>query len=198
MRSREDFSLTCHYSLHYPNPAQAFYPCLLKGAEGCHGCHVHLLVRCVADVEDLTGHDADAFDSAHWLLCEMVRGRFECSTTLLVCDGVIHDAVCTVYDYGSDEYIWPYAKEVSRASHDEVPQAHLEVMRAFVDGYSGVCNFNYKVREDGCVAIFEMNTRIGADLAVDMPRPRAAILLEKLDALGGSNRPRRQTAGSVA
>ena len=33
------------------------------------------------------------------------------------------------------------------------------------------------------MCIFEVNARIGADLACDVPRRRAASLMEKLDAL---------------
>ena len=37
-----------------------------------------------------------------------------------------------------------------------------------------MCNFNYKVRQDsGHMGIFEVNTRVGADLACDVPRERA-------------------------
>ena len=37
-------------------------------------------------------------------------------------------------------------------------------MRSFVREYNGICNFNYKVRSGGELCIFEINTRIGADL----------------------------------
>jgi len=33
------------------------------------------------------------------------------------------------------------------------------------------------------MCVFEINTRVGADLACDVPRPRARILFEKLNAL---------------
>jgi hypothetical protein len=80
--------------------------------------------------------------------------------------------------------VWPYAKEKSRSSHDDVPAAHLRVMAAFLRGFSGICNFNYKVRQpDQTLAIFEINPRVGADLSMDVPRPRARQLFEKLDEL---------------
>ena len=47
-----------------------------------------------------------------------------------------------------------------------------------------MCNFNYKVRQDsGHMGIFEVNTRVGADLACDVPRERAKAFFEKLDKL---------------
>ena len=39
-------------------------------------------------------------------------------------------------------------------------------MKAFLSApgyeFSGICNFNYKVRDDGSMCIFEMNMRVGA------------------------------------
>ena len=47
-----------------------------------------------------------------------------------------------------------------------------------------MCNFNYKVRQDsGHMGIFEVNTRVGADLACDVPRERAKAFFEKRDKL---------------
>ena len=37
--------------------------------------------------------------------------------------------------------------------------------------------------------ILEINTRVGGDLAKDVPRPRAAAFFEALDALGGGETP---------
>jgi len=54
-------------------------------------------------------------------------------------------------------------------------------MRAFLGGYQGICNFNYKVRDDGSMAIFEINTRMGADLACDMPAQMLRGLMRTLD-----------------
>ena len=46
-----------------------------------------------------------------------------------------------------------------------------------------MCNFNYKVRPTGGMCIFEVNARVGADLACDVPRRRAAQFFEALEAL---------------
>ena len=40
------------------------------------------------------------------------------------------------------------------------------------------------MRPDGRPALFEVNTRVGGDLAKDMPRSRAAAFFEALDQLG--------------
>ena len=54
-------------------------------------------------------------------------------------------------------------------------------MKLFLAEFSGICNFNYKVRPDNGLCIFEVNARIGADLACDVPRRRAAAFFERLD-----------------
>lgn len=40
-----------------------------------------------------------------------------------------------------------------------------------------------QVRKSGSACMFEINTRVGADLACDVPRERARELFEKLDEL---------------
>ena len=36
-------------------------------------------------------------------------------------------------------------------------------LEPFVCLFIGVCNFNYKIRPDGRVAVFKINLRVGAD-----------------------------------
>eukprot|EP00747_Dinoflagellata_sp_TGD_P093036 gnl/TRDRNA2_/TRDRNA2_165618_c0_seq1.p2 gnl/TRDRNA2_/TRDRNA2_165618_c0~~gnl/TRDRNA2_/TRDRNA2_165618_c0_seq1.p2 ORF type:complete len:142 (-),score=19.44 gnl/TRDRNA2_/TRDRNA2_165618_c0_seq1:26-451(-) len=60
-------------------------------------------------------------------------------------------------------------------------------MGRFLDGYSGFCNFNYKVASDGTMRIFEINARVGADLACDaswMKPELVCAMFEKLEELG--------------
>ena len=64
--------------------------------------------------------------------------------------------------------------ETRRATTDDVPAEHLATMKAFLAEFSGICNFNYKLRPEGGMCIFEVNARIGADLACDATRSRAA------------------------
>lgn len=175
----EEICMQAHLPRHYDSPEHAEYPCVLKAAEGEHGKNVYIVSSC-KDVLQVT---ASGFGS-RWLLQELVLGCQECSASLLVEDGEILDVICTVYEYDREEYIWPHGvKEVRRESHSDIPVEHIAVMRAFVCGFSGICNFNYKVRPTGDICIFEVNTRIGADLACDVPRPRARALFERLDSL---------------
>jgi hypothetical protein len=82
-------------------------------------------------------------------------------------------------------YVWPHVRELKerRVSHDVLPPAHRRVMAALLDGYSGMCNVNYKLRGDE-LCIFEVNTRVGGDLAMDAPPGLARTLFEALDRRG--------------
>mmetsp|Transcript_43534 Transcript_43534/g.134541 ORF Transcript_43534/g.134541 Transcript_43534/m.134541 type:complete len:103 (+) Transcript_43534:366-674(+) len=97
--------------------------------------------------------------------------------------GEVLDLVGTRYEYDKEEYVWPHdVQEVSTVCCS-VPVEHLAIMRTLLQGFSGICNVNYKLRPSGNMCIFEVNPRVGGDLAFDVPRPRARALLEKLDAL---------------
>jgi len=102
--------------------------------------------------------------------------------------GQIVELVCAKYKYDSDEYVWPRVNELwQQRTFPEVPPEHHAAMTAFLSRpgfeFSGICNFNYKIRPDGGMCIFEINTRVGADFACDIPRGRARTMLEKLDTL---------------
>lgn len=176
-----ELGLLEHLPQHYASPERASYPCMLKATAGEHGRDVFI----VESRKDVKAKAHGGFHPSRWLLQELCAGHIEHATSLLVKDGAILDAICTNYVYDKEVYVWPFVEEEEskRRSHEEIPEAHLEVMRAFVVGFSGVCNFNYKVRPDGGMCIFECNARVGADLACDVPRRRAAAFFSRLDGL---------------
>ena len=128
---------------HYSSPASATYPCMLKATTGEHGRDV-FVVKSAAEVAQKTG--GKPFDKGKWLLQEICAGRVEHATSLLVKEGVIHDAICTNYEYDcgpSGVYVWPFVKEVradrahatsqrarARASADACTVAHRRAARA--------------------------------------------------------------------
>jgi len=117
-----------------------------------------------------------------WVMQELVPGIHEYSTSLLVDDGRIVDYACSRYEFSSETYVWP-ALDYTRSEYVSVPQSHLEVMSMFLVGFSGICNFNYKLRANGQMCIFEVNPRVGGDLVFDVPKPRVRAMFEKLDAM---------------
>jgi len=50
---------------------------------------------------------------------------------------------------------------------------------AFILGFTGICNFNYKLRPNGQMCIFQVNPRV----VFDEPKPRVRAMFEKLDAM---------------
>ena len=109
----------------------------------------------------------------------------EYSASLLVVDGQIRHVAVVRYVYADDAYVWPHVKEDvgARASHMRLPKAHRDVFQRLLAGYSGVCNVNYKVVDEGeggeggdeddraqSLRIFEVNARVGSDLAVHARR----------------------------
>mmetsp|Transcript_168371 Transcript_168371/g.323483 ORF Transcript_168371/g.323483 Transcript_168371/m.323483 type:complete len:655 (+) Transcript_168371:110-2074(+) len=164
---------------HWKTPEEATYPCVLKGATGEFGKNVYL----VKSIEEVYEIAKDGFDGTKWLLQEHIKGSMEYSTTLLVVDGEILDAIVTEYEYQDEVYIWPRVRQIYRHSHDDVPLQQLGAMSLIMQGFSGICNFNYKVRPNGRMVIFEVNPRVGGDLVYDVPSWRSRALFEKLDRL---------------
>ena len=109
--------------------------------------------------------------------------QVEYSASCVVRDGRILDVVATRYTYDAAVYVWPRVEERRelRVVDAPVPENHLDVMAALLRGYTGICNFNYKLRGNGELCIFEVNVRSGEDLACDVPPDRLRCLLERLD-----------------
>ena len=126
------------------------------------------------------------------------RRRYSCS--LVVRDGDILDVARTRYTYAAAAYVWPRVEERKdlRVVDSTLPPDHRAVAEALVEGYSGVCNLNYKVRPDGRLCIFEVNVRCGEDLACDVPPARLRCLLERLDRALPPNRGPAPAVAAVA
>jgi len=171
----------------YPSPGEAVYPCILKASRGQHGKDVFI----VSSAEEVASVTTSGFGDL-WVLQELVLGSTEYSVSLLVEGGKILDAICMEYEFDREAYVWPHVLEVGRSALSNIPKQHLDTMCAFLVGYSGLCNFNYKVRPTGAMCIFEVNARVGADLACDAPRQRARELFQRLDELSHRKRPPRR------
>ena len=183
LRTRaEELGLLRLLPVHYAAPETASYPCILKLALGAYGAGTHI-VRSAAEVTRYADVAPLEMLGKTWVLQELVLGRQEIATSMLVRRGVVLDAICTSYEYGCDEYVWPHVKEVSKVSSREIPPEHLEQMARFLRGYDGILNFNYKVRPGGEICVFEINTRLGADLGCDVPTPMLREFFRKVDAL---------------
>lgn len=162
---------------YFQDMQNADYPCILKSANGEFGKDCHI----VQSADDVLEKAPKGLGSG-WVLQELVPGRFEYSASLLVDRGVILDVAATCYEAACDAFVWPQVQKVGKAPYG-VPKEHVAIMQRFLEGYTGLCNFNYKVRPNGDLAIFEVNTRMGGDFACDVPRATARRILEQLDRL---------------
>lgn len=96
----------------------------------------------------LAGPNAAGGGRTGWVLQELIPGAVEYATSLIVRDGRILDLVCTQYTFEEAEYVWPRVDEKrgTRLTQDTIPVAHLRAMGKLLTRFTGVCNFNYKVR----------------------------------------------------
>jgi len=173
-----ELGLAPHLPAFFKSAENASYPCILKPATGEFGKDTHIVHSC-DDVLKILG-ELELDNS--WVLQEFIPGPFEFSASLLVDRGEILEVACVRYEYSSMEYVWPNVRELGQSEYEVIPE-HLAVMRELLVDYSGFCNFNYKLRSCGQICIFEANTRVGADLACDVPRPQARAMFERLDKL---------------
>jgi hypothetical protein len=111
----------------------------------------------------------------------------------VLCTLQVLAALHTRYEYAEATYVWPRVDELRRSTTQSPPPAHMAVAQQLVAGYSGFCNFNYKLRDAGgtaagdasaadTLAIFEMNARVGGDVVNDAPKALARAFLERVNA----------------
>eukprot|EP00929_Paragymnodinium_shiwhaense_P096702 TRINITY_DN58394_c0_g1_i1.p1 TRINITY_DN58394_c0_g1~~TRINITY_DN58394_c0_g1_i1.p1 ORF type:complete len:557 (-),score=81.68 TRINITY_DN58394_c0_g1_i1:666-2336(-) len=162
---------------HYKSPEEATYPCILKSATGEFGKGNHIV-----ESEDEVLQIAGQGFGSQWVLQELVAGCFEYSVSLLVQNGEILECIGHSYECNREIYIWPHVRNAKVSLH-QPSEAEFVVFKKYLVDYSGICNFNYKIRSSGVLSIFEMNVRVGGDLACDAPREVAATLFERLDSL---------------
>ncbi|CAE8720166.1 unnamed protein product, partial [Polarella glacialis] len=115
-----------------------------------------------------------------WVLQELIAGRLEHSTTLLMKNGEVLDYADTLYEYDGEEYVWPHIREI-RNEYRSIPEDHLAAMKKLLCNFNGICCLGSKLRKDGSICIFEVNPRIGGDLVFQVPKGRARGMFEKLD-----------------
>eukprot|EP00448_Togula_jolla_P042456 CAMPEP_0170569692 /NCGR_PEP_ID=MMETSP0224-20130122/698_1 /TAXON_ID=285029 /ORGANISM="Togula jolla, Strain CCCM 725" /LENGTH=433 /DNA_ID=CAMNT_0010891891 /DNA_START=176 /DNA_END=1474 /DNA_ORIENTATION=+ len=135
---------------HFSLPEEAVYPCILKPAIGTFGKDTHI----VRSKEDVLGIIGGTSLSQRWLLQELIPGRIEFSTTMLVIRGEVFDIIGIRYEYDGEEYVWPNVREVSH-EYVSVPADHKEIFRQILADFSGICCVGYKLRADGKLCLFE-------------------------------------------
>ena len=148
------------FPIRYASLSRAPYPHVMKTVTGTFGQNVHIVWR----QED--ARTIMASSQKEWIHQELIEGAYEISTLLLAIDGCIRHAIRTEYHYDAAAYVWPAVNEIlhDRTSTTELPASEANVLGTLLEGYSGICNFNYKLRKDRSIAIFECNIRAGRDI----------------------------------
>jgi len=123
-----------HLPQHYGSPDAAAYPCVLKAAQGQFGRGTHI-VASAEEARRRMGQRDDQIGS-RWVLQELVRGRVEVSTSLLVVRGAVLRAAVVAYTYDADEYVWPKVRELKqlRRTSDVLEPDVLAALSALLAG----------------------------------------------------------------
>merc|ERR1712150_68422 len=149
----------------YRRVEDAEFPCILRSADGEFGKDCHIV-----NSEEQVRRLAPRGLGEQWVLQELIYGSSEQSTAVVADKGRLLYHVSMYYNVKSEAYVYPTAQKLGKGPFT-APDEHLAVMSAFLRDYFGVCNFNYKVRPDGRMCIFELNTRMTGDLVTEAPRP---------------------------
>jgi len=177
----DEAGLAQHLPRQFFSPDDACYPCILKSATGDWGKDCHI----VGSKDEVLMITKDGFGTK-WVLQELIVGSFEQSVSMLMNNGEIISYMGLEYEYDRDVYVSPRVKLLS-VTPRSTPKDELAVMRTFLREYRGICNFNYKVLSDGSMRIFEINVRVGGDLACDAPREAARAIFQAFDGLEEQN-----------
>jgi len=168
----KEYGLTAYFPKHYPDAKTRVFPCIMKPADGVWGKGVKI-VRTPAEAR---AWEARLAKSTRWVYQELVVGRREMSTLLVVRDGKIKSAMTSTYTYDASEYVWPRASLVRHTFTTRLSKQRRATFGSLLRSYTGVCNVNYKTKE-GTIKILEVNARVGADLG-DAPPDKARAFLD--------------------
>lgn len=146
----------------YTSAAAARFPCVLKRTDLHSGAGV-AIVRTAGELETRL-HDGIWRDRPV-MLQQYVDGATEYVTHCVCRGGRILWHRTFAYDKERAEDI----RNLDLVDHVrpcEAPAAHLDIFSKFLLplGYTGPCNFDYKLAADGTPVIFEINPRLGGSL----------------------------------
>lgn len=146
----------------YENPYEARYPCVLK----CVNLYGGIGVAVANDPAHLRVlMTRKPWNKNDVLLQGLVLGAKEYVSHCVCKDGRILWHSSFEYEMSSRDHIRRGTQAVRMSAHHPAPrdlQAFEEFLRPL--RYSGPCNFNYKYRDAGQMAVLEINPRLGGSL----------------------------------
>jgi carbamoylphosphate synthase large subunit len=146
----------------FRDEAEAEFPCVLKSARLGSGRGV-AIVRSASHVRELL--ELEPFKGQDHVLQALVGGAREYVTHCVCRAGVILWSCSFAYDLDEADIIRTQSNSWTMRPCDVAPQILAQISRLLEPiGYTGPCNLDYKLGEDGTIAVFEINPRLGGSL----------------------------------
>ena len=115
------------------------FPCTVNKGDGEYGKKV-FIVQTESELSEVVEREPK-----RWLIQELIPGKQEVSTTMVVVKGVIKFGMSIFYTYKDTAYVWPHTSEVRRERNcREISDSDKDSLAPFVINFTGVCNVNYK------------------------------------------------------
>ncbi|MDR3500481.1 MAG: hypothetical protein P4L72_14795 [Parvibaculum sp.] len=158
----ERHGLSAHCPAHYRRVMDAVFPCVIKRAELNGGVGV-ALVNSYEELQALFGQEM--WNGKKFILQAFVPGTTEYVTHCVCKDGKI-------LWHWSMEYELPSAETMKAAGKHKstrpcsISARNLAIIEKFLApiAYSGPCNVDYKLTEEGDILVMEINPRLGGSL----------------------------------
>jgi carbamoylphosphate synthase large subunit len=138
------------------------YPCVLKRNRSMFGQQTYI----INSKHDIPSGIKIQKIHKNYLIQEPIIGPCEYTTDILAKNGKIYMYTTLKYCYKSSLYVMGTDLISSGKFIETLPEKVYNVFAAIVKkvNYSGFCNIDYKITEDGIPKIFEINPRCGGSL----------------------------------
>lgn len=158
----ERHGLAAHCPANYRRVKDAVFPCVIKRAELNGGIGV-ALVKSYDELQGLFGEEM--WNGKKFVLQAFVPGAREYVTHCVCKDGKILWHWSMEYELPSAETMKGAGKQKSTRPHS-ISARNLAVIEKFLTpiAYSGPCNVDYKLTEEGDILVMEINPRLGGSL----------------------------------
>jgi hypothetical protein len=146
----------------FRDETEAEFPCVLKSVRLASGRGV-AIVRSTAHVRETL--EREPFKGRGHVLQALVGGTREYVTHCVCRAGEILWSSSFAYDLDEADLIRTQDNVGTMRACETDPGVLAQISRLLGPiGYTGPCNLDYKVSEDGTIAVFEINPRLGGSL----------------------------------
>ncbi len=148
----------------YRSPAEIGLPCIVKPAVAAYGTGIRIL-RSKAELDSFLAQEG--WDPARWICQEFIAADIEYSTHCVLERGRVLWFCSFAFERREGADI-RCGIEFATMRPFTAPAAVLEAIARLLAplDYSGPCAVDYTVRDDGRIALFEINPRFGGSLMI--------------------------------